>query len=74
MTIDELRDACGDGTGSIIVVLNRVPTGEKIRLTTGGGPLGEILCVNSQRKTVARFEASAVLKFLNRAEAEDAAQ
>jgi len=66
MIIQELIDMCGDGTGQVTLVINRKPTGNGIRLTRWSGPIGYILCVNRDGNTVARFDAGAILRWVDR--------
>jgi len=47
-----------------LVVGKRRALGSKVRLTTGGGPLGEILCVNSSGDVVGLFDRASVRKWL----------
>ena len=69
MQPDELRNACGDGTGQLTLVLPRQPSGSGgIRLTSRSGPIGYVLCVNADGNTVARFDCKAILRWLDRQE------
>ena len=71
MTIDELRKQCEksirDGWDGVVLVLPWVSKGEKIRLCKSSGPLGEILNVNSNGETVARFSAKKLLEYIDAA-------
>ena len=70
MQPDELRNACGDGTGQLTLVVPRQPTTSSggIRLTPYSGPIGYVLFVNADGCTVARFDCKAVLRWLDRQE------
>lgn len=68
-TIAECTSQIDQGRDFIVLVLShrQPPTGEKARLTTSGGPLGEILCYHPDRlEIVARFKPVAVRKFLRK--------
>jgi hypothetical protein len=68
-TIAECTTQIDAGRDFIVLVLShrQAPTGEKARLTTSGGPLGEILCYHPDRlEIVARFKPVAVRKFLRK--------
>lgn len=54
-----------EGDGEIVLSIARLPTGEKIRLTASGGPLGTIRCCTIDR-TVAAFDRKKVRKFLEK--------
>lgn len=70
MNFNDLRTACGDGTGQVTLVLPRQPSASAngIRLTTQGGPVGYVVCVNHQGNTVARFDCKAILRWIARME------
>ena len=69
MTPQELRKACGDGIGQVSLVVPRNPPASgRIRLFGKSGPVGEVLCVNATGRTVARFDAASVLRWLDRQE------
>lgn len=68
MTLEELREACGDGVGGLMLVLPRVATSEKIRLTPRSGPLGYVCSVNYKNETVASFDCKAILRWIDRQE------
>jgi hypothetical protein len=67
MTLEEMRTACGDGTGHVILVIPREPTAEGIRLTPASGPVGCVLNVK-EGQTLARFSCRALLRWLDRQE------
>ena len=96
MTRDELRDLCGDGTGSVTLRIARESSnGYSIRLLPRSGPRGIVTCYRdgltvarfsaNNRKasesatfptardglTVARFSAKALLRWLDRQEADE---
>jgi hypothetical protein len=54
-----------EGDGHIALVIPRMPTGERIRLTKEGGPLGTILNWGDG-STLALFDRKKVRKFLER--------
>lgn len=69
MNLRDLKQACEANTGgdNLSLVLQRVPTGERIRLLPRGGPLGHVLCVEKQnRRTVAMFSKQAVLAWIRK--------
>lgn len=68
MRIDELKAACGDGTGEVLLEIPRQPTGVGIRLTPRYGPIGRVICVKRNGKTVASFNAEAVLRCIAKQE------
>jgi len=70
MSPKKMREACGDGTGQMTLILPRQPSGYDagIRLTPRSGPIGHVLCVNANGGTVARFDCKAVLRWLDRQE------
>ena len=67
MTLEEMRQACGDGTGQVTLVIPREPTAEGIRLTPTSGPVGYVLNVQ-KGQTLARFSSRALLRWLDRQE------
>lgn len=68
MTLSDLRALCGDGTGTVSLRVNRESTnGHSIRLLPRSGPRGEVMCYRDG-KTVARFSAKALLRWINRME------
>lgn len=64
MTVDELL-ALSEGDGVLILVLQRLPTGERMRLCGKHGPFGEVLCVG-QDGTVVRFQKKAIRAYLRK--------
>ena len=66
MTMDELKAACGDGTGNVLLHLDRLPTGGGIRLTPRSGPVGMVICCPTRGGTTAHFNAAAVLRWIER--------
>lgn len=60
----KLYEQC-QGDGDVALVIPRRSTGEKIRLTPQGGPLGVIL-TGDDKKTVAYFSKAKIRKFLER--------
>ncbi len=60
----KLYEKC-QGDGDVALVIPRRSTGERIRLTPQGGPLGYIL-TGDDKKTVAHFSRARVRKFLER--------
>lgn len=73
MEIAELRQACTEiasrGGGAVMLVLPGPPgRGFGRRLCGNRGPRGEIINVNKAGDSVCRFDAAAVLRFLDRQE------
>lgn len=70
MTPDELRALCGDGTGTVTLRIERRHTGGSIvRLLARSGPRG-IVVGSRGGATVAQFSAKALLRWLDRIEAD----
>lgn len=68
MTLSDLRAICGDGTGDVGLRINRESTnGYSIRLLPRSGPRGIVMCCRDG-KTVARFSAKALLRWIDRME------
>jgi len=65
MKVEEIREACGDGVGCVTFRIPRLPSGKGIRLTPRSGPVGYVMCCGDDY-TVARFNARAVLQWLDR--------
>lgn len=70
MEVDDLRQLCaetiGRGGGAVMLVLPGPPgQGFTRRLCGKRGPRGEIINVNKAGDSVCRFNAAAVLKFLD---------
>ena len=71
MTPTKLRDLCGDGTGSVTLRIARESSnGYSIRLLPRSGPRGIVTCYRDGL-TVARFSAKALLRWLDRIEADE---
>ncbi len=71
MTRDELRSACGDDTGSVTLRIERESSnGYSIRLNAQSGPRGIVTC-SRDGLAVARFSAKALLRWLDRQEADE---
>jgi hypothetical protein len=51
---------------TVAFVLPRKPSGLHMRLDGRGSPLGEVMCVNCDKHTVARFDTLEVLAWLQR--------
>lgn len=65
MTLDEL-EAAAQGDGSVFLVLPWQTRGEFIRLGRTVGPLGEIINVNRDGHTVARFSKKSIRRAVAR--------
>lgn len=69
MTPQRLRELCGDGTGAVNLIINRESTnGYSIRLLQRSGPRGMVMCGKGEGRTLARFSAKAILRWLDRME------
>lgn len=55
----------GSTTTVMLCIKRPPPSGDYVRLDGRRGPLGYVLCVNSQGETVARFETKKVIDFLS---------
>lgn len=68
-SLEELRQAAQDVINRngecIVLVISRVSRGNSIRMFGKRGPIGDVLCVNSDGKSVARFKAASVIKYLD---------
>ena len=66
MRVEELKQACRDkiasGGKALVLVTN------SCRLCGRRGPIGELLCENSDGSKVVRFDAAKVLAFIEREE------
>lgn len=70
MNLKDLREACADGTGTVGLRIPRESsTGHSIRLLPRSGPRGIVMCYRGGM-TVARFSCKALLRWIDRVEAE----
>lgn len=72
MTPTELRALCGDGTGTVGLRIPRESrNGYSIRLLPRSGPRGIVMRSRGDGTTDARFGCKALLRWLDRVEADE---